>query len=245
MCRGAGLHDHFGSRRERVDEPLELPSDEAFSLDDASRAIRERHFEHILCQIDRDRRSIHVGPEPKEDPGKVRSMRLDQRLQAFNEKRGALLDEMDALDPATLVARPLAGKWSILEIIEHLVLAERAVLQGLPEPSRLSERERRLKHRFFYPIVMFVLRYGISVQVPSPAMVPQGDCSLRELRSLWDENQRWLRTYIGCLDHNGLCRPVFEHPVAGPLSVKQAVRMDQVHLDSHVRQIRRLQRLLI
>ena len=48
-------------------------------------------------------------------------------------------------------------EWSILEIIEHLILAERAVLQGLPEPSRLSERERRLKHRFGYVIVMFVL----------------------------------------------------------------------------------------
>ncbi len=172
-------------------------------------------------------------------------MRLDKRLQAFNEKRGALLDEMEALDPAKLVAKPRAGKWSILEIIEHLVLAERAVCQGMPEPSRLSERERRLKHRIRYVIVMFVLNYGIPVQVPSPAMVPQGDRSLGELRRLWDENQEWLRAYVGGLDRNGLRRAVFEHPVAGPLSVEQAVHMDQVHLDTHVRQIRRLQRLLI
>ena len=172
-------------------------------------------------------------------------MRLDKRLQSFNERRGALLDEMGTLDAATLVAKPLAGKWSILEIIEHLVLAERAVLQGLPEPSRLTERERRLKHRLTYVIVMFVLKYGIPVQVPSPAMVPQGNRSLGELRRLWDENQAWLRAYIGRLDRQGLSRAVFEHPIAGPLSVEQALHMDQVHLDTHVRQIRRLQRLLI
>jgi hypothetical protein len=171
-------------------------------------------------------------------------MRLDSRLQAFNDKRGALLDEMGALDPDKLVAKPLAGKWSMLEIIEHLVVAERVVLQGLPDPSRLSERERRLKHRFGYLIVMFVLRYGIPVQVPSPAMVPQGDRSLGELRRLWDENQEWLRAYIGRLDRKGRRRAVFEHPVAGPLNVEQAVHMDHVHLDTHVRQIRRLQRLL-
>jgi hypothetical protein len=171
-------------------------------------------------------------------------MRLDKRLQAFNEKRCALLDEMEALDSAKLVARPLAGKWSILEIIEHLVVAERAVLQGLPERSRLSERERRLKHRFGYVIVMFVLKFGIPVQVPSPAMVPHGDRRLGELRRLWDENQEWLRAYIGRLDRKGFRSAVFEHPVAGPLSVEQAVHMDQVHLDTHVRQIRRLQRLL-
>jgi DinB family protein len=139
----------------------------------------------------------------------------------------------------------LAGKWSILEIIEHLALAERAVLQGLPEPSRLHERERRLKHRFSYAIVMCVLKYGIPVQVPSPAMLPQGHLSLAELRRLWDQNQEWLQAYTGRLDRGGFRRAVFEHPIAGPLTVEQAVHMDQVHLDTHIRQIRRLQRLLI
>jgi DinB superfamily len=172
-------------------------------------------------------------------------MRLDKRLRAFDEKRRALLDEMGALDPATLVARPLAGKWSMLEIIEHLVLAERAVLQGLPELSRLREQERRLKHRFSYAIVMVVLRCSIPVRVPSPAMIPQGDRSLGELRRLWDESQEWLRAYIDRLDRRGFRRAVFEHPVAGPLSVKQALHMGQVDLDTHVRQIRRLQRLLM
>jgi len=136
------------------------------------------------------------------------------------------------------------GKWSVLEIIEHLVLAERAVLQDLPELSRLSARERKLKHRFAYLIVMFVLRYGIPVPVPSPAMVPRGNRSLVDLRRLWDENQRWLGAYIGGLDRKGLRRAVFGHPVAGPLTVGQPVRMDQVHLKTHVRQIKRLQRLL-
>ena len=171
-------------------------------------------------------------------------MRLDNRLQAFNEKRVALLDEMETLDAATLVAKPRVGKWSILEIIEHLVLAERAVLQDLPEPSRLRPRARTLKHRFAYLTVMFVLKYGIPVPVPSPAMVPRGDRSVGELRRLWNENQHWLRAYIRDLDRKGLRRAVFAHPVAGPLTVGQAVHMDQVHLDRHVRQIRRLQRLL-
>jgi DinB superfamily len=170
---------------------------------------------------------------------------LGNRLQTFNQKRGALLNEMGTLDPDKLVAKPLAGKWSILEIIEHLAIAERAVLQGLPEPSRLNARERRLKHRFSYAIVMFVLKFGVPVQVPSPAMLPRGDRSLAELRRLWDENQEWLRAYIDSLDSKGFRRAVFEHPVAGPLTVEQAVHMDQVHFDTHVRQIRRLQRLLM
>ena len=71
-------------------------------------------------------------------------MRLDKRLQAFDDRRNALLDEMEALEPRKLLAKPLPEKWSILEIVEHLVLAERVVFQGLPEPSRLKIREPRL-----------------------------------------------------------------------------------------------------
>ena len=91
---------------------------------------------------------------------------------------------------------------------------------------------------------MFVLKYGIRVQAPSAAMVPKGGRSLRELRRLWDENQEWLRTYIRRLDRKDFDKAVFGHPVAGPLTVEQAVHMDQVHLNGHVRQIRRLQRLM-
>ena len=60
-----------------------------------------------------------------------------------------------------------------------------------------------------------------------------------------DENQAWMRAYVAGLGPEGFRRAVFEHPVAGPLTVEQAVRMDQVHLETHVRQIRRLQRLLM
>jgi hypothetical protein len=171
-------------------------------------------------------------------------MTLKNRLQAFDDTRRGLLDEMEALDPALLVAKPIAGKWSMVEIIEHLVLAERAVFKGLPDPSRLVERHRDLGNRVRYVLVLFILTSGIPVRTPSSAMVPQGERGLAELRRLWDESQRWLRSCIAHLGPEAGRKAVFEHPIAGPLTVSQAVRMAQVHVDGHVRQIRRLRRLL-
>jgi hypothetical protein len=172
-------------------------------------------------------------------------MGLERQLRAFDDTRRALLDELEGLDSGALVAKPLAGKWSILEIIEHLVLSERAVFRGLPDPARLENVERGVGHRVRYLLVMFILNSGIRVRVPSPSMVPRGGRSLAELRGLWDENQDWLRSCIDRLGPNGVRKAVLEHPVAGPLSVGQAVAMAQVHVDGHVRQIRALQRLLV
>ena len=171
-------------------------------------------------------------------------MRLDKRLQAFDDRRNALLDEMEALEPGKLLARPREGKWSILEIVEHLVLAERVVFRGLPEPSRLEVREPRLKHRFRYLLVMFVLRADIPVGVISTGMLPQGGRDLAELRRLWDENRAWLLACIDSLGPEGMHRAVLRHPVAGPINVRQAVVMSRIHLERHIRQIRTLQKLL-
>jgi hypothetical protein len=171
-------------------------------------------------------------------------MTLENRLQAFDDTRRGLLDEMEALSPALLVAKPIAGKWSMIEIVEHLVLAERAVFKGLPDPSRLVENRRDLGHRGRYLLVMFILTSSIRVRVPSPAMVPQGARGLAGLRRLWDESQRWLGSCIAHLGPGAGRKAVFEHPIAGPLTVSQAVRMGQVHVEGHVRQIRRLRRLL-
>ena len=171
-------------------------------------------------------------------------MTLENRLQTFDDTRRRLLDEMAALDPALLVAKPIPGKWSMIEIVEHLVLAERAVFKGLPDPSRLVENRRDLGHRGRYLLVMFILTSSIRVRVPSPAMVPRGDRGLAELRRLWDENQHWLRSCIAHLGPGAGRKAVFEHPIAGPLTVSQAVRMGQVHVDGHVRQVRRLRPLL-
>jgi hypothetical protein len=166
------------------------------------------------------------------------------KLRAFNETRRALLDELEALDPAMLTAKPRAGKWSMLEIVEHLVLAERAVFKGLPDASRLVDGERGPGNHARYLLVLFILKSGVPVRVPSPEMVPRGDRSLTELRRSWDESQDWLRSYVDRVGPDGVRRAVFEHPVAGPMTVKQAVRMLRVHLGGHVRQIRALQRLL-
>ena len=171
-------------------------------------------------------------------------MRLEARLEAFNKLRVALLDEMEAMNPAALVAKPFAGKWSMLEIVEHLVLAERAVLKGLPDVSGLAESERGLRHRVRYLLVMAVLSSSIRVEAPSSAMFPRGGRTLADLRGLWNENQDWLRSCADVLGPEGVRRTVFEHPIAGPLSVEQAVRMGQVHVEKHLRQIKALQRAL-
>ncbi len=168
---------------------------------------------------------------------------LEPQLRIWVDDRRKLLDEVEGLEPERLVAKPLEGKWSILEIVEHLVLADRDVLQGLPDPANLVDRQRRLKDRMKYPFVMFWLACHLPAKVPTPRMVPRGEASLAELRREWGEIQQWFQSYVVRLDRGDWAKSVFGHPVAGPLTVVQVLHMGRLHMATHTRQIRRLESL--
>ena len=167
---------------------------------------------------------------------------LNRLINTLEEQRCALLAKLEDLRPGILNAKPAADKWSILEILEHVVLAEQVILQGLPSWEALVERRRRLKHRALFQLVMVILRFAIPVRVPSRRMNPGGRTSLAELRRDWEAHGRWLRAYEDEFDPDGRRKAVFLHPVAGPITLVQALRMNLLHLRVHGRQIERLQR---
>ncbi|MBC7841465.1 MAG: DinB family protein [Gemmatimonadaceae bacterium] len=168
-------------------------------------------------------------------------MSLIRQLADFEQVRVALLDELESRDPRLLTARLRPDSWSQLEIVEHLAVAERVVFRSLPDHDTLVDHPRSLAHTTRALLVREILRFGIPVTVPSSEMRPTGRRSLKNIRTLWDENQGWLRAWIRSRDARALHWRVFWHPVSGPLSTHDAVALGALHLTTHLRQIRRLQ----
>ena len=168
------------------------------------------------------------------------SRSLHHLIQALDNQRGALLDGLEALDIPVLQAKPRPGAWSILEIVEHVVVAESVILLGLPAWENLVARPRSLEHRLKFLVVLLVLKLRIPVRVPSRRMLPTGQRSLAELRDSWDGHVRWLRAFAEASDEGALGQAFFTHPVAGPITLAQALRMDLLHLRTHCRQIAKL-----
>lgn len=166
-------------------------------------------------------------------------MKVKEKIEQFEAKRNSLLDRLAEIDSDRLAARPLDGKWSVIEIVEHMVVAEKEVLMGLPDPAKLKVYRRTLKNKMMLKVVMFVLG-RINVKVPSPTMNPEGEADLEELRRRWDENQKWFRNYVDSCSDEDLEKAVFKHPVSGPINVEQAVDMSIAHIDAHTAQIDKL-----
>jgi hypothetical protein len=170
---------------------------------------------------------------------------LRDQLEIYDRQRSALLDDLQRLNDDQLRRKSGPDNWSLLEIIQHLVLSEREVLQGLPDSKKLTARKRGLRARLSYPLVLAVLRWNIPAPVPSDGMVPDGNTSLSELQQRWDENLSWLREYLDTLGPEDLPRAVFRHPIVGPMTVVQTIHLAKLHFDVHLRQIRKVKSLIL
>ena len=164
--------------------------------------------------------------------------KLLSRLDAFSTSRKSFVDQLNRLTPEQLSTRPTPGSWSILEIVEHLVLAEKSVFKDFPEPESLIPTKKGLSNHLLYQVVVFVLRSRrIKVDVPDRKMKPTGQTALSDLLESWNQNQTWLREFILNLSPPDLEKAVFAHPVSGPITPSQAIYMLQIHFDKHMHQI--------
>jgi uncharacterized damage-inducible protein DinB len=169
-------------------------------------------------------------------------MTVLERMASIERKRAQLLDAVAGLPLAVATAHPRPGKWSIHEIVEHLVVCEPAIFGDLAALRQVPPRRRALKHQIRYWIVMGILRFDIPVQVPSRALLPTGARSVDQLRDAWEANHRLLRAWLMDPAPEQVDRPLFRHPIAGPMTMVESLRMLEVHLDRHTRQVQALVR---
>lgn len=160
-----------------------------------------------------------------------------KRLDKIESQKTALLHRVGALPVARLQERPVTGGWSILEIIEHMILAEYHVFRELPATEATRHHKRTLVNYAIYLLVLGILRFHIPVKVPAEAMRPAGTLTLDTLKNRWGKNHQWLRTYLNSQDARGLRRAVFTHPASGPMSTRQMFAMMEAHTDRHINQI--------
>jgi len=173
------------------------------------------------------------GPSSKGSPRHA-ALRLLDRVEVARDE---VLSSVAALSPELRMRSPAPGKWCILEILEHMVIAEEDVMAGFVDLEQRTPRRRRFRHRVLYRVVMFILRHEIPVKVPSETMRPSGKVALDDLTDRWRNNHSTLRAFVDRLDAAALRQPIFQHPVAGPITVGEALRMLEVHLGRHTGQI--------
>ena len=162
--------------------------------------------------------------------------------QLENERRRLLLDlgraAVDNLD-----RKPSNNKWSINEILAHLVTSEQLTLRYLKKKSLGVDQLRNSGaiEKMKWIILKVSQRLPIKYKAPGHVVInTPAALSLTDLIMLWTSTREELRDFLTTIKDENLNKLVYKHPVAGRFDVVHCLMFMREHYLHHLPQIRRL-----
>ena len=157
---------------------------------------------------------------------------LKRQFEQLEDARQDLIRKVRDMDSGRLTHKPDPQRWSVLEDVQHMVLAEqRTVLEFGAIPASEKPSPDNLA------MVLDVLDGDVRVDVPDPAMVPEGNADFEDLIRDWEQARQRLHRFLETVGAADRDTPVSSHPVTGPLSVVDSLRLLASHFHHHRRRI--------
>ncbi len=166
---------------------------------------------------------------------------LQRRLDRLDTTRTAFLATLGSATRSQREFRPSPGAWSMLEVTEHLVLAEEKSVLGMatlvpPTPSVSPIAHVRMT------MVRLVMKTSLRVKVPTSRVLPTGTVPLGELEARWLQARQDLESLLATVTDADAGVARFRHPIGGWVSASEGVAFLAGHIDHHARQVGRIRR---
>ncbi len=168
-----------------------------------------------------------------------------QRL--FNEielQRAAILNSVAHLTDDQLNARLIPGKWSVAEILSHIISAERLSLVYLNKKVQAIDttKDSGIWEEVKINLLKLSQRMpGLKFKVPRTLEEKMAQYnSMSALRAEWDLARKDLHAFLEKIPNDKTERMIYRHVRAGYLNIRHALIFFREHIIHHTPQIKRL-----
>lgn len=166
---------------------------------------------------------------------------LNKTFAKLEKQRAELFERLKDYDEKILNQRPAENAWSVMEVIDHLTIAERSSYQYLQKKiqDKNAAQKTGLKELFRSVLLNAYLASNKKFKAPSLTLPAATYLTRAEAEKAWSEARKdiecvWTGLPVELLDRNW-----FKHPRAGKLNLKQMLTFMMAHVAHHEKQIER------
>lgn len=168
---------------------------------------------------------------------------LLKKFESLEAEKQKLLDLVGAHSQAQQQFRPSEYEWSMLDVIEHLVGAERGTnLFFRKYPPNEATRSMKLKNHFYSMLTQLALMSPFKFPAPGKLKPPQGNTSLEEWKTKWKGERVVLKEILANFPDEKIKFSVFKHPGSGPMDMGNVIVFLKNHVKHHIYQINRIKK---
>jgi hypothetical protein len=169
---------------------------------------------------------------------------IKNHFDRLEEDRVSLLATLATLHESKLSSNPVIGKWSINQILTHLLTSEQLTLAYLKKKSLGIDKLRN--SGLWESVRMFLLKWSqrfpiLKYNAPKHLLANTPEAlPLDELARRWSHSRIELNHFLDSISDKDLHKLIYKHPVAGRFDVIQCLTFMREHYHHHLPQIKRL-----
>jgi uncharacterized damage-inducible protein DinB len=171
---------------------------------------------------------------------------LEEIYMKLESQRLDLFNQLQEYTSAQLESTPSPSSWSVLQILTHLYASEKLSFNYIKKKSLGIQAvgNAGLRQAILMPILKVSQRLPFRFKAPkivvenTPAPLP-----LNQLIDHWSLLRLELKVHLENVSDSNLKKLVYKHPIAGRLSLPQAMQFFAEHINHHQPQIKKALKL--
>ncbi|MBL7877243.1 MAG: DinB family protein [Cyclobacteriaceae bacterium] len=167
---------------------------------------------------------------------------LNRLFNTLEVQRNELLQELKPYKTEVLYKQP-AGKWSIAQILAHLIASEQLSVAYLNKKILGIETAQNTGVVEALKMIALILSQRLPFKFKAPRKIVDNTPVYETMDKLildWDTTRTELKEVLKKFEDIHLKRKIYRHPIAGMLNIQQALRFLREHIIHHTPQIKNL-----
>jgi hypothetical protein len=172
---------------------------------------------------------------------------VNNKLRVLYEQlendRNRLMAELVKATSDKLFLKPSKEKWSVNEILTHLVISEQLTLRYLKKKSLgVAQLENSgVGERIRYALLKISQRLPLKYKAPESVVSNTPEAMpFAELHASWDSTRHELAQFLDSITDSNVNKLIYKHPVAGRFDIIHCLMFMREHYLHHLPQIKRL-----
>jgi uncharacterized damage-inducible protein DinB len=168
--------------------------------------------------------------------------KLERKHWALRQQWEHLFVRLHALDDEQLNRPPQPDKWSVVQVLYHLIQSDRLITAYIKK-KMISEGElARTDIRTWFRMLLLQMALRGPFKFKAPPMVAQVPDfeTLAVIKSAWSQSDQDFQAMLEAFPPHLLSREIFRHPYSGHLNIQQTLDFMADHFSHHLKQVNRI-----
>jgi len=162
------------------------------------------------------------------------------RLAELSEINSQLYNKLQEFDSELLHRKPSPDSWSVLQVINHLIISETGTLKYLQKKIQSPTLPEK---SFFEPIKMIflnlIMKSPLKFKAPTVVSEPENK-DLNSSFEDWERIRKDIEEFVVEYPESNEDKAIFKHPFTGRISLENTLWFFKMHILHHQKQIDRL-----